>query len=392
MARQYIDKTLLTDYRIVTYDGVDLISRYPLLTALIKNTLGAKFANLLAEPVRKSNNNELNWYSSVEGEPLGLEELSEEQKKQLLNEKDSLVADLKQFASQLEASKGGSRTLAGILLNLILKEQDGFRLYSIAGQPVLIGWGLSALSSGYNTDSVAQRSEDPNLQDTVAPVTSEASSEPSPEVTLESLSAEVSASPVSAQRYNKKSSQDKKRFSRTKSTIKAEKITFFQKIGTIGIFLVGLGSLLFLILLSYLFFILFFASGRPLAIPQWAIDANDVSFMEGCWNSTSDHIVNIETELPITYTYCFDSGGNGSVTIDEYDAAGNYLDTCTSGAKVSFKDKNLVINVDKTVRCVLSGDGYVPHSVLCRSDSSDIFCEVTQEGISEIVEFNVTKK
>jgi hypothetical protein len=66
MSKQIIDKTLWTEYRMITYDGVDLISRNALLVSINNNNLGAKAADFLAEPVRRTNFNELNWYTSID--------------------------------------------------------------------------------------------------------------------------------------------------------------------------------------------------------------------------------------------------------------------------------------------------------------------------------------
>ena len=51
--------------------------------------------------------------------------------------------------------------------------------------------------------------------------------------------------------------------------------------------------------------------------------------MEGCWLCEGG-MVNRDTRLPIVYKYCFDSSGAASIAIDEYDAKGAYVETCSS--------------------------------------------------------------
>jgi hypothetical protein len=122
------------------------------------------------------------------------------------------------------------------------------------------------------------------------------------------------------------------------------------------------------------------APGDDLVIPE---GAEDVGFLEGCWQS-GGAIVNTRTRLPVIYVHCFDSGGNARVTIDEKTAEGAHLDTCVSTATASIEGGGRLVirSSPEGHRCERARSrSYGPTTVSCvREGSGKASCVI--EGSS----------
>jgi hypothetical protein len=251
---------------------------------------------------------------------------------------------------------------------------------------VLVGWGLSSLSSGYGADALNQKEPEP----------AEASGEQSVEANNLTAIKSIADSSSDLSSTAQIDEIDKKERKKRKERIdiidsKSEKKTFFQRIGILGSFLIGLGALLILLLSLFLFSV-FFASVSGLNQLETIIETNDISNMEGCWDSISDALVDNRTNLPVIYTYCFDKEGVGDITIEKKDRDGNYLDTCTTKAVVEIVDKKLIINVNEPVYCQINNTFYIEHKIICSNENNNFACQVFQKDFDELVYFNFERR
>ncbi|MDR1086415.1 MAG: hypothetical protein LBP22_16545 [Deltaproteobacteria bacterium] len=314
MPRQLIHSSDILEYHLDTHDGVEMISRFPLFRQVISGELSQDQAQLLAEPIKNAGHNRVSWYSSLSGPVVPFEELEEKDQRHARDVISERRQELSALAGRFSKSPARSRKLAGELLARLLNRPENFKIFLVGGRPVVAGWGLSPLKSEMTGALTGEPQEHPRT-------------EPPP------LPEKEAAAAV------------RKKYSLRKRL---------------------LGLFLGLLLLSALIFLLFpglirhlerlfsvpvhapaaagrNAGERGLVIPEGAEEKNDFSFMEGCWESRADGLVNIETELPVVVKYCFDRSGRASVTVDEKDAGGRHVQTCASAAAASFDDGSVVI-------------------------------------------------
>lgn len=98
---------------------------------------------------------------------------------------------------------------------------------------------------------------------------------------------------------------------------------------------------------------------KDLVIPEDAAKRNDLSFLEGCWNSITP-LRSIPGGTPLKRVYCFDGNGNGQLT--QRDANGV---VCTAPSRARFAGGDLRIEETSDVACP-QGPNYYRSEVDCR--------------------------
>jgi hypothetical protein len=114
-----------------------------------------------------------------------------------------------------------------------------------------------------------------------------------------------------------------------------------------------------------------------LVIPEGAREKNDMSFLQGCWVSSS-HIYNDETREQVTVEYCFDQDGRGSRIMRESDGR-----RCAGPAQTSFNDSGRLI-IDSGAADCDNGASYVPQRVECSGSGDSTDCqgaELDEQGL-----------
>lgn len=97
---------------------------------------------------------------------------------------------------------------------------------------------------------------------------------------------------------------------------------------------------------------------KDLVIPEDAAARNDLSFLEGCWNSITP-LRSIPGGTPLTRVYCFDGNGGGQLT--QRDANGV---VCTAPSQARFSGGGLRIEETSDVACP-RGPNYYRSEVDC---------------------------
>ena len=101
------------------------------------------------------------------------------------------------------------------------------------------------------------------------------------------------------------------------------------------------------------------AKGEDLRIPPDANKNNDMSFLEGCWDSDSG-LYSTKTGEPIKVKYCFDGNGNGSRAITKSETG----ERCTGSVRAKF-DSSGRLHMEADGAPCAKGGSFVPHSVDC---------------------------
>ena len=109
-------------------------------------------------------------------------------------------------------------------------------------------------------------------------------------------------------------------------------------------------------------------------IPDSAKKNNDVSFLEGCWDSETG-LRSDKTREPIGVQYCFDSSGRGTRTITKKQSG----DHCVGSVRARF-DSSGKLRFDSDGAPCGRGGGFVPEIVDCTSFSGKAECYGTERG------------
>lgn len=105
--------------------------------------------------------------------------------------------------------------------------------------------------------------------------------------------------------------------------------------------------------------------GEGLRLPS---DRRDLSFLEGCWVSTSQ-IFEMETRTPIEIRYCFQNNGRGTVEISKSDGA-----HCTAPIRAQRIGPNLKMQ-HGAIPCD-RGSGFNESIITCKPLNNEASCNV----------------
>ncbi|MDR1947446.1 MAG: SrfA family protein [Desulfovibrio sp.] len=114
--------------------------------------------------------------------------------------------------------------------------------------------------------------------------------------------------------------------------------------------------------------------GEDLKIPEDARKNNDMSFLEGCWNSDSG-LVDSSGD-PVIVTYCFDGKGSGTRAITRKQKG----DRCAGPVRARF-DQSGKLLIDADGAPCPRGSAFVPHRVECLPGAGgDASCNGREQG------------
>ena len=116
------------------------------------------------------------------------------------------------------------------------------------------------------------------------------------------------------------------------------------------------------------------AKGEEMRIPDDARKNNDVSFLEGCWNSETG-LRSDRTREPIGVQYCFDANGSGTRTITKQQSN----DRCVGPVRAKF-DSSGRLRIDSDGAPCGKGGGFVPEQVDCSSAGGKADCSGAVRG------------
>ena len=114
--------------------------------------------------------------------------------------------------------------------------------------------------------------------------------------------------------------------------------------------------------------------GDPLVIPEDARKNNDLSFLEGCWESDAG-LFSSTTAEPINIRYCFDKNGRGTQEVEQ-----ERNGRCVGPIRARF-DSSGKLRMDVDRASCTRGGGYVPQLVECtRGNDGKADCDGKERG------------
>ena len=144
MERQYIARTQLKGLRRLRADNTSAHDAWTQIEALLRKRLGDAHANLLAEPVSVGDGL-IDWYGGTGEDLRPLSALGETEHAALLQRFHALKGDIEALAAQLREGRDADQRHKGAILEHALRfahqPDEAFPLYSVGGEPVLVGWG-----------------------------------------------------------------------------------------------------------------------------------------------------------------------------------------------------------------------------------------------------------
>lgn len=159
MAGQLIKTTSRGALRPLAYQGTFVTDCFHQITNLIAGNANLSLAHvqLFAEPLADPTRDTIDWYTSAQGVPKHFSSLSPEESAAITACKDRLIADIHNFATELQSSQDRHRSLSGKLLDLALQYPDSDCIVSVGEQPVIICWGLVSGSSGAEREDLIRQ-------------------------------------------------------------------------------------------------------------------------------------------------------------------------------------------------------------------------------------------
>jgi hypothetical protein len=403
MTSTLLQTTKLKEYSPQTVEGETIVSFYERLAALIKSELGEGLSLFLAKPAFAPKSGIFLWSSPLPGAPKSYHSLRNAEKVKINAILSDYAKKLADFSAGLIASDSSEKRIAGVMLAGVISDLSQVlagsgktqEIYLMDEKPVLAGYGFfpSTLKSANAFVAWFSESSKPIPIEPSEPIPIEPS-EPFPiSPALNQPSHEGDHFPPASLGVWKSPEpwtfSDDDDIAPKKERKKRRSLLPF------------ILSLLLILLLVIFFLLSFYKSNTyapevkaepilnpPLELPNSKLvipaDANDLSFLEGCWdyiNSKASSVIKTE------YIYCFDKAGHVDHYTDEYDNEGNFTRGCDGKAEASLSDGTLEI-IDKEITCPYSHN-YQLETMVCKMTSDDkATCSVTRQksgGISEAV-------
>jgi hypothetical protein len=142
VAKQLLCLTNLLDYYQDSWEGVEVLSRFQLLSHLISEELTPDRAELIAEPVINREAREISWYTSVPGPITPFEDLGPRERKYCQEVLAERAKELEGLSRAFLSSASSNRRLAGQLLSRLLTQSGCLSVFMVGERPVVSGWGL----------------------------------------------------------------------------------------------------------------------------------------------------------------------------------------------------------------------------------------------------------
>lgn len=144
MERQCIARTQLKGLRRIKVDNRYVHDSWAQICAILRDKLGHAHANLLAEPVSVGDGI-IEWYGGTGEAPRPISALGETEHAALLQRFYALKGDIEALAARSREGRDETQRRIGDNLEQAMRfahrPDETFPLYSVGGEPALIGWG-----------------------------------------------------------------------------------------------------------------------------------------------------------------------------------------------------------------------------------------------------------
>ncbi|MGE0422524.1 MAG: SrfA family protein [Reyranellaceae bacterium] len=141
MAGTNLVRTTLTGVRPLGVRGEPLHQAHEQIRGVVRRRLGERHARLLAEPQPDETGRRIDWYTDLPGTIVPFAELAPERKASLLAEIETLSGDIATLAASLKAAPSDDAQLTGRALELTGRRPSDDYIFLVGDQPVIVAWG-----------------------------------------------------------------------------------------------------------------------------------------------------------------------------------------------------------------------------------------------------------
>ena len=111
------------------------------ITDCIAAHLGPDAATIFSEPVSSRDGTRIDWYAARKSKVLALDQLGEEEQRQLLQRLDQTRGQIAALSKRLSTSVSPQDRALGKALHNAIQIPDKSYVYSLSGQPIMVAWG-----------------------------------------------------------------------------------------------------------------------------------------------------------------------------------------------------------------------------------------------------------
>lgn len=156
MTGTLIASTPKADMHALAFQGITAISCYAQIREMLLRKFGDECMLLFAKPVENAANDEIDWYSPVQGPVQKMADLPEEEQEKARTVISSMAGEILRYAEELIQSGEHLKVTRGNILRLTLSCPDKNCLYAVGKQPVFICWGCGPGTPGVEPENLAR--------------------------------------------------------------------------------------------------------------------------------------------------------------------------------------------------------------------------------------------
>lgn len=365
MTGTLITPTVKAKMQPLAFQGIMAYTRFPQITAMLRNKLGDSYALLFAEPVENPNNGLIDWYTPMQGAPRRLDDLPGEEKDSIIAAIKAMACDLDNYADELIATQEPQKVTRGHILKLAIVCPDYRHIYVMGQQPVIVAWGFGPGTPGVEPKSIAKLAVARPLSQPVPPKPGPAQVVPQPgHVSLAwlwwllPLLAAFLLFVVLCTAFGNLNSLS------GYTLFHAPGLPFYAKDSDRSAELASLEEEIAVLLGRLDEYAAICVQKQDPAVQkqpddQLVIppDAEDMDFLEGKWLCDTG-LASMRTGEPVSLAFSFDENGKGSAITYEAD------DSCAGPVSASLKNGELHISVGESI-CQKDNHVYEPVEIIC---------------------------
>ena len=360
--------------RALASQGIFATDCHAQVCSIIAQHLSPAHAALIAEPQHDPGQQRIDWYAGVNGTATPVSALPAEEAERLRARAGELARDILQLSEQWGKDAQSREALAGQMLALVLQHPHEDDLWSVDGQPVLVNWGFAPGAVGAMPQDLSRMGGAIPVAAAAAPVAAAAVPVAAAGrgclgwllplllallllwLLLAALGILPSPLPASCLKPAVDPRLDQATQAAEKQRNELEEL---------------LRQLREKALLCKP------PQPKPrknedLNIPADAAKKNDLSFLEGCWQSDTG-LFSHPSNTPIIAEYCFDKKGQGRRFVREENGQ-----VCSGPATAKFEGNRLVWRAG-SAPCP-KGNQYVPQQVQCTGNDKSTRCQGVEQS------------
>ncbi|MBD5607798.1 MAG: hypothetical protein HDQ93_02985, partial [Desulfovibrio sp.] len=148
MPENLVAVTKKSSMQPLAFQGIMAYESFAQIREMLRRKFDDDYALLFTKPVENKADDDIDWYSSVQGEARPLSDLPEDEAAPMRERIATMAREIRDYAEELIKTGEPLKITRGNILRLALVYPDPDFLYVIGGQPVFIGWGFAPGTPG----------------------------------------------------------------------------------------------------------------------------------------------------------------------------------------------------------------------------------------------------